>query len=425
MPKFSKPVQGMIVITVAVLVGLPIFALVGSNEDGFLGLVAYEEPVFGGPESTAEPVPTEEPGEDESDEGIEEDTVEDEGDTEIEESPVPTTVDEVEDGADSESGSEDETPMPIETEEPSETGTGEAVDSSDMDETPEMTETEEPSGDDETESGEMDETPEMAETQEPSDEDADIDGTPEMDETEEPSGGDVESAVMDETPEMTETEEPSGEDSSEDVESAIGDGTPDPEVTDEPAEIVATATAIPTLADVDGEPDSIEPTLTPIAVVVDDEVPEGVAEVATTILEIRTQRGADINIIFQWFMFFNLLLGASFAVRKDFVSHRNIMTFNVLVNWFSIAGRMIPKVDDWIGDPIAPTYSKLAIQIHAVGGVTVMLFASYLVFRMWFEKRLPSWIKIDPIKVWMRLTLVIWLSLILLGTFMYFDIHSN
>lgn len=306
MPKFSKPVQGIIVVMVAVLVGLPIFLTVGSDKEGFLGLVVYEvEPNIGGPESTAEP------GEDA--------TVE------------PT-----------ESPNEAETPV----------ATEEAV------ETVEPTETEEAA--------------ESAETEEPV-------ATEEAVETE-PSS----------TPAPAETEIP--------------------EATEEPIETA--------------EPEATEEF--PFGYEIDEgPLRDARLQVASDTIEIPTSRGADINLIFQWFMFFSLLFGASFAVRKDFVSHRNVMTFNVLVNWFSIAGRMLPKVGDWTAEANPTTYSKLPIQIHALGGGIVMIFASYLIFRMWFEKQLPSWIKIEPIKVWMRLTLVLWLSLILLGTFMYFDIHSN
>ncbi len=100
------------------------------------------------------------------------------------------------------------------------------------------------------------------------------------------------------------------------------------------------------------------------------------------------------------------------------------MTFLILVNWFSIAGRMLKNVGDYL-DVTEPAFSQTAIQIHAAFGAIVALFATYLAIRMWFENQLPDAIKIRPIKLWMRLTLVSWLGLIVLGTYMYFDVYSN
>jgi uncharacterized membrane protein YozB (DUF420 family) len=118
-----------------------------------------------------------------------------------------------------------------------------------------------------------------------------------------------------------------------------------------------------------------------------------------------------------------LLFGASFAVRKDFTSHRNVMTFLVIVNWFSIFGRMAPNVQGYL-DESDPTFSQAVITLHAIGGALVMILASYLITRMWFEKVLPERVLVKNFKVFMRLTLVFWLSLIALGTFMYFDIYG-
>lgn len=137
-----------------------------------------------------------------------------------------------------------------------------------------------------------------------------------------------------------------------------------------------------------------------------------------------TPFGADFNIVFQWIMALALLFGASFAVRKDFTSHRNIMTFLVLVNVFSILGRMSPNVDGYLDTPDPAGFEKIAIIIHAVSGVIIAISGLYLLIRMWFEKKLPSWFLVKNFKLQMRVTLLLWLILIALGTFMYFDIYG-
>ncbi|PJF42333.1 MAG: hypothetical protein CUN55_10165 [Phototrophicales bacterium] len=134
--------------------------------------------------------------------------------------------------------------------------------------------------------------------------------------------------------------------------------------------------------------------------------------------------GADVNVLFQWFAFLGLLVGGAFAVRKDFTTHRNIMTFLVLVNWFSVTGRMTRNVEGYL-EAKTPTYSQDVIYLHAIFGILVCIFASYLVLRMWFEKKLPEFAKVKNIKLWMRTTLASWLLLIVIGTYMYFDIYSS
>jgi uncharacterized membrane protein YozB (DUF420 family) len=136
--------------------------------------------------------------------------------------------------------------------------------------------------------------------------------------------------------------------------------------------------------------------------------------------DFKSPLGADGNLVYQIAMGLGLVFGASFAVRKDFVSHRNVMTFLIIVNWFSIVGRMT----DTFGDIADLDVNENLARIHAgLGGIT-MIFASYLALRMWFENQLPGWIKIDPIKTWMRLTLVLWLTLIVLGVLIYIGIYS-
>ncbi|MBI5931474.1 MAG: hypothetical protein HY862_19350 [Chloroflexi bacterium] len=141
-------------------------------------------------------------------------------------------------------------------------------------------------------------------------------------------------------------------------------------------------------------------------------------------IKVPTPFGADFNIVFQWFMALALLFGASFAVRKDFTSHRNTMTFLVLLNWFSIVGRMTPNVQGYLDATEPAGFEKIAIMIHAIGATLVMISATYLIIRMWFEKKLPSWFLVKNFKLQMRATLLIWLLIIALGTFMYFDIYG-
>lgn len=153
----------------------------------------------------------------------------------------------------------------------------------------------------------------------------------------------------------------------------------------------------------------------------DEPVIDDTGSDATTITEeYQSPLGADVNLIFQALMFVGLLVGASFAVRKDYTTHRNIMTFLIIVNWFSIMGRMADSADGIRDTDV----NEVVASIHMLGGSIVMLFATYLAIRMWFEDILPGWLKIEPIKLWMRLTLVVWLSILVLGLVIYMGLYS-
>lgn len=198
--------------------------------------------------------------------------------------------------------------------------------------------------------------------------------------------------------------------------------TPDPIVTEEPAESTD-ATPEPS-----GDTSALTGyTFSALRLAPDEQV--SMAQTGDDTPQVITESypaplGADVNLLFQWFAFLGLLVGASFAVRKDFTTHRNIMTFLVLTNWFSVIGRMTRNVQGYL-EANAPTYSQEAIYLHASLGITVCLVASYLVLRMWFENQLPEFVKVKNIKIWMRLTITGWLLLIAIGTYMYFDIYAS
>lgn len=190
---------------------------------------------------------------------------------------------------------------------------------------------------------------------------------------------------------------------------------PAPLATEEPDDGSVDAQATPEPSDADGTDEG-----NTSSAEADDGADSDSDDANTVTTEYKSPLGADANLIFQAFMFIGLLTGASFAVRKDYTTHRNIMTFLIIVNWFSIIGRMRDSMD---GIEDTAVNSTLA-YVHAGGGSLVMLFATYLAIRMWFENVLPSWIKIEPIKLWMRLTLVVWLGILVLGFLVYFGIYG-
>jgi uncharacterized membrane protein YozB (DUF420 family) len=118
-----------------------------------------------------------------------------------------------------------------------------------------------------------------------------------------------------------------------------------------------------------------------------------------------------------------MLIGFAFARRKLFEPHHKyVMTFITIFNWVVILYLMLtsyregvlPNLPQNLSDP------RVALPtIHLVTGALGQLTATYLVIRMWFERRLPSFLKVIRIKRYMRFTLTMWLVTAFLGILIY------
>ena len=124
--------------------------------------------------------------------------------------------------------------------------------------------------------------------------------------------------------------------------------------------------------------------------------------------------GALLNAAAQVVMIVALLFGWRFARVKDFRRHRRVQTTVVMVNWLMILFVMAvaffgPEVT---ANPQAGTNPLILLEIgHGIVGMLAALSGAYLVFRMVFERALPSWIKVKNFKRLMQITIVVWLLL--------------
>ncbi len=114
-----------------------------------------------------------------------------------------------------------------------------------------------------------------------------------------------------------------------------------------------------------------------------------------------------------------MLVGFGFARRKLFVPHHKLtMTTITIVNWILIITVMFVTYDKAVAPNVPQDLKYSAIFIptlHGLFGITAQLLATYLVIRMWFEKQLPDWFKVQNIKRYMRTTLGLWLLTALFG----------
>jgi len=119
-----------------------------------------------------------------------------------------------------------------------------------------------------------------------------------------------------------------------------------------------------------------------------------------------------------------MLAGFILARRKLFEPyHKYVMTSITLFNWLLIFFVMAASYSDGVASEIPDRLDEnffLFPTLHLVTGGIAQLLATYLVIRMWFEKRLPDWFKIKNIKTAMRITLVCWMLTAALGVTIYF-----
>ncbi len=126
--------------------------------------------------------------------------------------------------------------------------------------------------------------------------------------------------------------------------------------------------------------------------------------------------GAGLNVMAQLVMLATLWYGRSLAKKKDFYRHKRVQTSVMLFNIVAIAFVMVVTFREQIvgpgaapGDPVIP----IAIG-HGISGGLLELLGLYIVFRMWFEKQLPEWIKFKNFKLLMQITIYGW-TLVTIG----------
>jgi uncharacterized membrane protein YozB (DUF420 family) len=146
---------------------------------------------------------------------------------------------------------------------------------------------------------------------------------------------------------------------------------------------------------------------------------------AAGILGTGARLSSDITLLAYIFMIVpGMIIGFGFARRKMFVPHHKmVMTSIVIINWILIGLVMYlsysqfvaPSVPEKLGsDPII-----LTPFVHLLLGLSAQVMGTILVLRMWLEKVLPKWMLFEPIKFWMRLTLVLWLLAAIMGAVTY------
>ena len=132
--------------------------------------------------------------------------------------------------------------------------------------------------------------------------------------------------------------------------------------------------------------------------------------------------GSDLNLVVQLLMGLVLVLGMILARRKLFRAHAVCQGSVVLLNLILIALIMLPP----FARDIVPGLPRRLDQayyflptLHAVLGAAAELLGLYILVRAG-TKWLPERLCFRNYKLWMRTTLVLWWSVILLGIATYY-----
>jgi plastocyanin/uncharacterized membrane protein YozB (DUF420 family) len=135
---------------------------------------------------------------------------------------------------------------------------------------------------------------------------------------------------------------------------------------------------------------------------------------------------ADLNLLAQIALALTLLVGAYFAVKKDFNTHQKIQSTVVVFNLFLIAFIMATSYTREIIPGLPSNLVRLRAQVstvHLVLGALAWLAGLYIVLRMAKRTRglIPERLRVKKhLKLFMRSLLALWWIVALIGISTYF-----
>jgi hypothetical protein len=91
-----------------------------------------------------------------------------------------------------------------------------------------------------------------------------------------------------------------------------------------------------------------------------------------------------------------------------------------IVMFSSFTSSVAPNIPEGLNQTFV-----LLPAIHVVTGAIAQLLATYLVLRMWLEKVLPPALLVTNIKIYMRVTLTLWITTAVLGIAIYFTWYGT
>jgi uncharacterized membrane protein YozB (DUF420 family) len=131
---------------------------------------------------------------------------------------------------------------------------------------------------------------------------------------------------------------------------------------------------------------------------------------------------ADLDLVAHVILGVILIAGAVLARRGHYTAHKYLQSSIVLLNLPLIAMIMLPSFGDQV-EPALPGDLNMAYYAvataHAAVGLAAQLLAIYII-AVAGTRLVPSRLRIDSYKAWMRTLLVLWWAVVLLGIGTYY-----
>ncbi len=131
---------------------------------------------------------------------------------------------------------------------------------------------------------------------------------------------------------------------------------------------------------------------------------------------------ADLNLVIQLAMGVSLIAGALLARAKRYVAHGICQTTVVLLNLVMIAVVMEPPLSERVvprlSSHLAKPHYAFAV-LHATLGVIAEILGLYVLLVAGTNILPPAW-RFTRWKLWMRIELVLWWLVIVLGILTYY-----
>jgi uncharacterized membrane protein YozB (DUF420 family) len=131
--------------------------------------------------------------------------------------------------------------------------------------------------------------------------------------------------------------------------------------------------------------------------------------------------GSDLNLVLQLLMGFALVMGTVFARRGFYRAHAVCQSSVMLLNLVLIAVIMLPPFARDIVPGLPRRLNQayyLLPTLHALLGTIAQFLGLYIIIRAG-TNWLPERLRFQNYKAWMRTTLALWWSVIILGIATY------
>ncbi|NHJ02536.1 MAG: hypothetical protein EAX86_10400 [Candidatus Heimdallarchaeota archaeon] len=125
---------------------------------------------------------------------------------------------------------------------------------------------------------------------------------------------------------------------------------------------------------------------------------------------------SDLSLILNWIVFVGLIVAWYLAFQKKFKFHHKVIWGLLILNFLAIL-----YMDLRLLSVLPNLLNQLEILplLHSMGGAIAFLLVLYTVLVMSFPHRIPDQFKFKNTFLLMRITAILWLTLVISGTFLY------